>query len=1214
MGREQTFPPRDEGLQTTKTRTLTSRPHVVICGYYGFGNLGDELILEAILEQFRSTDVRFTVISGNLEETIHRHRVSAVPFSDVEAIATALREADLVVIGGGGLFQEHWGTDLATLFGPNHANLTYYPAMAVLATSQGVPVAIHSVGVGPLVSANGKQLVRAAVEAAGIVSVRDPKSREILEELGCDAQRIVVSADPVFALEPKLTAGEKPPRKRPLLGINLRPWSVGTSQFAWEHEVFEALLRLGQRFDCEFLLLPFHRSSRAGESDESVLARFQNQAQQRGLSASWATATDGPSMMQAIASCDALLVMRYHAVALAAMAGKSLLAIAYDPKVAHLTAQLDIPTSCVPLSDLSATGLFNAICEMLRNPSSSRATSQRIAGLRRSAFDDGRRLLEFLKSGPTEPRPLHPSGVWVLGQGLARIIAERKRLAEQLQGSENQRAWAEAEREAAGRAAARLDAEVDRLSRELSALTSKYQELSNQYGEQQREVERLVRENQSLASQVAYWETKYQQLVEQYGERQREVEKLHQLLKEITSSRWFRLASFYWRLVGPKKASGGSNPHIPAAPPDPSAGMPEAENANQVAALVPQQAPAPVKGERGERFDVLCLPIIDWDFRFQRPQQLASQFAKRGHRVFYLSQKFHTLGAPFTASEKTQLVWEVSLKGPKRNVYQDMMDDETAYAYFEAVDALRREHGLGATAVIVQLPFWWPLARLLHQRFGWPVIYDCMDYHAGFSTNRPEMLQQEDELLAGCDLVVVPSKFLQDHTQKHNPRVLVVPNACDFEHFAKVPHRPPANPPTIGYYGAIADWFDSGLVADLAELRPQWRFLLVGSTFTADTTRLSRLPNVELVGEKPYGEIPSWVAQMDCLIIPFKRTPLTDATNPVKFFEIMAAGKPLVSVPLPELAPYKDFVSFAENPEEFARQIENALRANGPELVSVRRAFAQQHTWEKRFEMLIPHVAAAFPKVSIVVVTYNNLDLTRQCLESVLTRTEWPNYELFVVDNGSTDGTPDYLWELASKDSRLRVICNPENRGFAAANNQALRLAEGDFLVLLNNDTVVPRGWLSGLVRHLSAHPDFGLVGPVTNWIGNEAQIPVGYKRLEDMPRWAEGYVREHDGEFFDISVAALFCAAMRRDTFLRVGELDERFGAGMFEDDDYAIRVREVGLRVVCVEDVFVHHHGKAAFKQMEDAQYQELFERNRKLFEAKWGKPWVPHRYRSQ
>ncbi|MEW5877089.1 MAG: glycosyltransferase [Acidobacteriota bacterium] len=760
----------------------------------------------------------------------------------------------------------------------------------------------------------------------------------------------------------------------------------------------------------------------------------------------------------------------------------------------------------------------------------------------------------------------------------------------------------------------RLIGETTRLGEEVAQWTAKHQQLVEQYGERQTEVERLMSETARFGQELAQWTGKHQQLVEQYGERQREVEKLHQLLKEITSSRWFRLASFYWRLIGPRKASGGTNPHIPAAPPDPSAGMPEAENANQVAALVPQQAPAPVKGERGERFDLLCLPIIDWDFRFQRPQQLASQFANHGHRVFYLSQKFHTLGAPFTVSEKAQRVWEVSLKGPKRNVYQDMMDDETAYAYFEAVDALRREHGLGATAVIVQLPFWWPLARLLRQRFGWPVIYDCMDYHAGFSTNRPEMLQQEDELLAGCDLVVVPSKFLQDHTQKHNPRVLVVPNACDFEHFAKVPYRPPANPPTIGYYGAIADWFDSDLVADLAELRPQWRFLLVGSTFTADTTRLSRLPNVELVGEKPYSEIPSWVAQMDCLIIPFKRTPLTDATNPVKFFEIMAAGKPLVSVPLPELAPYKDFVSFAENPEEFARQIENALRANGPELVSVRRAFAQQHTWEKRFEMLIPHVAAAFPKVSIVVVTYNNLDLTRQCLESVLTRTEWPNYELFVVDNGSTDGTPEYLWELASKDSRLRVICNPENRGFAAANNQALRLAEGEFLVLLNNDTVVPRGWLSGLVRHLSAHPDFGLVGPVTNWIGNEAQIPVGYKRLEDMPRWAEGYVREHDGEFFDISIAALFCAAMRRDTFLRVGELDERFGAGMFEDDDYAIRVREAGLRVVCVEDVFVHHHGKAAFKQMPDAQYQELFERNRKLFEAKWGKPWVPHRYRSQ
>jgi GT2 family glycosyltransferase len=254
----------------------------------------------------------------------------------------------------------------------------------------------------------------------------------------------------------------------------------------------------------------------------------------------------------------------------------------------------------------------------------------------------------------------------------------------------------------------------------------------------------------------------------------------------------------------------------------------------------------------------------------------------------------------------------------------------------------------------------------------------------------------------------------------------------------------------------------------------------------------------------------------------------------------------------------------------------------------------------------------AFPLVSIVVVCFNNLDLTRQCLTSVLERTDWPNFELWVVDNGSTDGTPDFLQQLAVADSRVKLILNQENRGFAAANNQALRQAQGEFLVLLNNDTVVPRTWLSRLVAHLVAQPQWGLVGPVTNWIGNEAQIPVGYRSLEEMLPWAERYMQENEGKWFPINVLAMYCVAMRREVFARVGGLDERFSVGMFEDDDYALRVRQAGWEVICVEDVFVHHHGKAAFRQLDGATYQRIFEENRKKFEEKWQRPWIPHRYR--
>jgi GT2 family glycosyltransferase len=165
--------------------------------------------------------------------------------------------------------------------------------------------------------------------------------------------------------------------------------------------------------------------------------------------------------------------------------------------------------------------------------------------------------------------------------------------------------------------------------------------------------------------------------------------------------------------------------------------------------------------------------------------------------------------------------------------------------------------------------------------------------------------------------------------------------------------------------------------------------------------------------------------------------------------------------------------------------------------------------------------------------------------------------------------------------------------------------------VLLNNDTIVPPGWLQMLVWWLEDR-SIGLVGPVTNQAGNEARIPVPYADLDGMESFAAKRRRENLGRGFDIAMLAMFCTGLRRDVHATVGALDEQFGLGMFEDDDYARRVRGAGLRVVCAEDVFVHHFGGASFARLETASYRALFDRNRARFESKWG-AWRAHRGRS-
>lgn len=610
-----------------------------------------------------------------------------------------------------------------------------------------------------------------------------------------------------------------------------------------------------------------------------------------------------------------------------------------------------------------------------------------------------------------------------------------------------------------------------------------------------------------------------------------------------------------------------------------------------------------------QRCDIICFPIIEWDFRFQRPQQLMSRFAAAGHRVFYISQNFRGFGEPCELSIKAPNVYEVSLRGPDRNVYLDSLGAEDVGILLSSLDGLRRNLSFGATAAIVQLPFWRPLVKLARARFGWPIIYDCMDYHAGFSTNRAEMLDEEDDLIASSDCVLVSSRFLEQQIGKSVKRMLLLPNACDFDHFAKVSPRKSGPRPVIGYYGAIADWFDTELVADLAERNTQWDLLLIGSTFSADLRRLRKLANVSLVGEQPYSQLPHWLEQIDVLILPFLVTPLTEATNPVKAFEILAAGKPLVSVPIAEMKGLGPMVRLAATVEEFEGQIREALAEDLNPAIENRRTFARENTWQKRFEELEPALRETFPLASIVIVTYNNLELNRLCLQSLFTNTEWPNFEVIVVDNGSTDGTTAFLEDSVRGYPSLKVIFNEHNLGFAAANNQGLAEARGQFLVLLNNDTALPRGWLTALIRHLSTDKTIGLIGPMTNEIGNEAKVAVEYSSLKEMPLWSAQFMRQNDSQVFGIHMLAMFCVAMRREVFEQVGFLDERFGVGLFEDDDYSRRIRDAGYQILCARDSFVHHMGSASFKQLAPDDYFQLFERNRRLYEEKWGELWQPH-----
>ncbi len=246
------------------------------------------------------------------------------------------------------------------------------------------------------------------------------------------------------------------------------------------------------------------------------------------------------------------------------------------------------------------------------------------------------------------------------------------------------------------------------------------------------------------------------------------------------------------------------------------------------------------------------------------------------------------------------------------------------------------------------------------------------------------------------------------------------------------------------------------------------------------------------------------------------------------------------------------------------------------------------------------------PVVSIIILALNQLEHTRACLASLAAHTPAP-HEVIVVDNGSTDGTKEFLEAWQAGQANHLVIRNRENAGFAAGNNQGLALAKGEVIILLNNDTIVTEGWSHRMLGVLSRHPDTGIVGPMSNFVsGPQLVRQVDYTDTAGLPAFAARLTAEHQGQSLEIARAVGFCLAVRRQVIEAIGGLDDRFGLGNFEDDDFCLRARLAGFRIRVAQDAFVHHTGSQTFKGA-NINYRDAMRGNWALFKAKWKLP--PH-----
>lgn len=337
---------------------------VLIGGYYGAGNVGDEAILTAMLNDLREIRPRLdlTVLSWNPEETGGRYQVKAVHWRDIGSLVDAARASDLIIVGGGGLFHDHWGLDPESYLRVDHGGITSYGSLPLLARMLGIPCMLYGVGIGPLESDLGREHTRLAAARCQLVTLRDRGSYQVLKEAGFAPEsvsdtRVEVFADPAFSLPtslPRLREVDELLRSlgikegSPVLGVNVRYWDRPHPPEVWVPQVARGLEGfLAEKKDLEVLLLPFQISKESIYTDDKAVCEALRDALRGGGRVHVLSQRLSPGTAQAlIGHCKLLVGMRYHALVMAIREGVPAVALPYDPKVAHLMAEVGLEAFC----------------------------------------------------------------------------------------------------------------------------------------------------------------------------------------------------------------------------------------------------------------------------------------------------------------------------------------------------------------------------------------------------------------------------------------------------------------------------------------------------------------------------------------------------------------------------------------------------------------------------------------------------------------------------------------------------------------------------------------------------------------------------------------------------------------------------------------------------------------------------------------------------
>jgi len=258
-------------------------------------------------------------------------------------------------------------------------------------------------------------------------------------------------------------------------------------------------------------------------------------------------------------------------------------------------------------------------------------------------------------------------------------------------------------------------------------------------------------------------------------------------------------------------------------------------------------------------------------------------------------------------------------------------------------------------------------------------------------------------------------------------------------------------------------------------------------------------------------------------------------------------------------------------------------------------------------------------KLSIIIVTCNNIEYLKLCTNSILkyTKTYMSDYEIIIIDNGNTNEIKENM-ELSNLNVKAKFIFNKENLGFTKACNQGIKVATGEYVIFLNDDTIVSENWDELLMNPFSQIPDIGFTGPVSNSVFGVQQVTCAYvqdfeylKKTEfkDFENYIKTHKLQNKDKFINSFRLVGFCLCTKKEILDKIGEFDERFDSGGFDDDDICLRAIFAGYHNIVIQECFIHHFGSMTYQHM-NINRQALLYNNYMKFINKWYPKVLPQR----